>query len=75
VRAGGVELGQYCCACALTGLDRGAHASATGTDDDDVVLMDLHTLALFLSKFAIKQRAGVACTAKHSPRLTVGNGV
>jgi hypothetical protein len=60
---------------ALTGFDRGAHASATGTDDDDVVLMDLHTLALFLSKFAIKQRAGVACTAKHSPRLTVGNGV
>jgi hypothetical protein len=31
----------------LTGFDRGAHASATGTDDDDVVLMDLHTRRSF----------------------------
>lgn len=51
VRAGGVELGQYRGACTLTGFDRGAHAGATCTDNNDVVLMDLHTRCSLFQKF------------------------
>jgi hypothetical protein len=46
VRPGRVELGEDGCAGPRAGLERGAHAGATGTDDDDVVGVRLHVVRL-----------------------------